>query len=239
MRIAKIDIIKTAYEHLRISGITVNASPEDIVLALDILESMMAELNSRNICPDYRFSEDGDPNDDAGVELWAKHGIATNLAVRLIPAFGKQPNPVLAMQANQSMSNLSARSAQVREAPHSNRMPRGSGNTLRYNRWRRFYREPVVAPNDCSTITLKVGEINDYTERYQDYLNDNEDIDTYTIETSEALNVISSGNTFTDISYRVEALDPGDTGTALQILRIKMTTTNGRIEEREINFNVI
>ena len=197
MRIAKIDIIKTAYEHLRISGITVNASPEDIVLALDILESMMAELNSRNICPDYRFSEDGDPNDDAGVELWAKHGIATNLAVRLTPAFGKQPNPVLAMQANQSMSNLSARSAQVREVPHSNRMLRGSGNTLRYLQ---------SSGRSSADITLSV---------------------------------ISSGNTFTDISYRVKALDPGDTGTDLQVLRIKMTTTDGRIEEREINFNVI
>ena len=59
----KADRINSAYSKLRISGLTVDPSPEDLSLALMTFENMMSELEmGRNICMDYNFEVDPDPN---------------------------------------------------------------------------------------------------------------------------------------------------------------------------------
>lgn len=238
MSTLKADVINMAYTHLTIFGISVGPSNEDTTFALNQLDSMMAELESRNICLGYNFQDESDVNDLLGVQLWAKNAVETNLAVRLIAAFGKMVPPTLATQANQSMSNLSARTANVRQTSYPDRMPRGSGNTLRYNRWRRYNRKPVEAPNSCQTNQLTVGEINDYTEFFKAYLREGEDIDTFTIQSGDALDIQSSSNTFTDVVYRVKALQPNRQDPTYQLVIITITTTDGRVEERKIDFNI-
>lgn len=238
MMITKIDLISMAYEHIRISGLTSQASNEDVVLALNVLESMMAELESRNICTNYNFEDQPEINDDAGIDLWMKNAIETNLAIRLISSFGKDVPPILANQANQSLSNLSSRSATVRQTSYPNRMPRGSGNTLRRNRWRRFNRKPVEAPNSCATNKMRVGDINDFTEFFQGYLRNGEDIDTFVIDSSDALDIISSSNTFTDVVYRVKALQPNNSTPTYQVVTIAITTTDGRVAEVSVDFSI-
>lgn len=237
-RITKIDLINMAFEHLRISGITTQAVPEEIQFALSLLERMAAELQERNIVLGYNFEDVPDVNSDAGIGLWAANGIETNLAARMAASFGKTISNELALMARQSMSNLSSRTANVRVTPYPHRQPRGNGNTLRYNRWARYYRPQQLAPNSPSTIRMVSGEINDYTENYQAYLRDQEDISVYTITTTSGLSIVSSSNSDINISYRVEALSIGVNEPVFQSLKIVMTTSNGRVVERQVNFNV-
>ena len=130
----KIDIINGAYSQLRISGLTRQPEPEDLRLALVRLENMAQEFFSRNICTDYNFEDV--PNEDSLSNVPAEflHMFETNLGMRLAPDFNLQVNPVLLSQANQSLSNASARygAARLRQTAYPARMPIGAGNTLRY-----------------------------------------------------------------------------------------------------------
>jgi hypothetical protein len=200
---------------------------------------MAAELQERNVVLGYNFEEEPDVNSDSGIELWAANGIETNLAVRMAASFGKAVSAELGAMARQSMSNLSARTSTTRITPYPRRQPRGGANTLRYNRWSRYYRPENLAPNSPDTIQMTSGEINDYTEDYQAYLRDQEDIAMYTITPTSGLSIVSSSNTDIEIAYRVEALDIGVNDPIFQSIKIVMTTTNGRVVERQVNFNII
>lgn len=234
----KSDIINTAYTHLIISGITSDPTPEETDFALDVLEDMANEFEARNICTGYNFQDEPDVNDESGLERQFFNAYKTNLAMRLISAFGKQIPPVLMSQANQSLSSMSARTAKVRQIQHPNRMPRGSGSTLRFNRWRRFFRDPAQAPISCDTNKLQIGEVNDYLEDFGAYLRDFEYIESYTIESTDALDIEESSNDDNIVYYRVKAVSTSETSSAYQLVRITITTTDQRIEKREINFNV-
>lgn len=234
----KQDLITTAYTHLTIFGISLGPSNEDTSFALDVLEDMAAELEARNICTGYNFQDEPDVNDESGLPRAFLNAFKTNLAIRLIAAFGKAVPPTLASQANQSLSSLSARTAKIRVTPYPSRQPRGSANTLRFNRWRRYYIPENQASQSCATNSMQIDEVNDYVEHYDAYLIENEDIDTFIIESTSGLNVISSSNTFTDINYRVEALSTSETGQAFQIIKLTVTTTDGRVDIREVSFNV-
>ncbi len=101
----KIDILKGAYSQIRISGLTVQPSPEDAEVALSRLEDMMQELElTRNMCLGYRFEAVPDLDTETGVSPGLDHFMKTNLGVRLVPDFNKQIPPTLVFQASQSMS---------------------------------------------------------------------------------------------------------------------------------------
>lgn len=234
----KSDIINTAYTHLIISGITSDPTPEETDFALEVLEDMAHEFDARNICTGYNFQDEPDVNDESGLERQYFNAYKTNLAIRLISAFGKQVPPMLLAQANQSLSSMSARTAKVRQVSYQTRMPRGSGSTLRFNRWRRFFRDPAEAPQSCATNNLQIDEVNDYREDFGAYLRDFEYIESYTIESTDGLEIEESTNDDNIVYYRVKALSTSETNSAYQLVRITITTTDQRIEKREINFNV-
>ena len=102
----KVEIIIDAYSQLRISGITVQPTPEDLEVALMRLENMMAEWQTR-VCVGYNFEDNPDPNTEINVKRAFWHCLATNLAVRLIPDFNKAVPQVLMMQASSSYSAMS------------------------------------------------------------------------------------------------------------------------------------
>lgn len=136
MAIKKIDIINGAYSQLRVSGLTVQATPEDVQLALDRLEDMASEWRSRNVDVGYYFEDEPDPDSIFGADRAYKQAFETNLAISLIPDFNKTVPQALAAKASATYSAMSSAVAQVCEVPYPSRMPRGSGN---FNRWNRFY----------------------------------------------------------------------------------------------------
>jgi hypothetical protein len=233
----KIDAINDAYSQLRISGLTRIPTPGDLELALGRLEGMAAEWATRNICSGYNFEDTPDPNSASNVSKAFLQAYATNLAIRLVD-FGKQVPAMLMAQANQSLSNLSGRSAMdsINMVPYPSRQPRGSGNTLRYNRWNRFYRNQNVAPNDCATVDMFIGDVNDYVEHFDAYLNDGETLSAIEFSADTGITINSSSFTDNDVSYQIEATGSNDTTPQDLQLTIIATTSSGRIETRVIIF---
>lgn len=235
----KIDHVNGAYSQLRISGLTVNPSPENIATGLDRLESMMADLEfNRGICIGYNYEENPDPSTVSGVERQDKQMVDTNLAMRLVPDFNKVIPLTLQLQAKQSFSAVSGRVAKekLRQVQAPSRMPVGSGHRYR-ERYQRYYNPEQLPPNDCTTNIMVIGEIDNYHEDYTAYL-DGETIASFTIVGTTGASIKSSSNTDTMVNYQVEAVNPAQAGTFNKVV-ITVTTSSGRINVREINFEIV
>ena len=238
-RVTKLDIVNSTLSKIAISGITAPAMGEDYQRVLDRLEGMMYEFSETlNICTDYNFTPSPDGADNHGMRLGLVEPISNILAIRVLQDYGFEPGSALLASANAGVSALSAQTAVVRETQYPRRQPRGAGNTLRYNRWQRFYRKPDRVPLICSTISLSTNEVNDFTESFMDYLRSGEDIDSYTLMLTGGLRLISDSQKDGVISYRLRGLNPSiDSG--VEQIRIRINTSDGRVEERLINAEVL
>lgn len=236
----KADIINDAYSQMRISGLTVDPSPEDTELALSRLENMMYQFISRNVVNDYTFEEVPDPNTQITTDPPHWHTLATNLAVRLIPDFNKVVPPALNAQASQSLDTSSGIIATelIRQVDYPARQARGGGNTLRYNRWQPYFRPEIQSPQDVTTNEIFIGDINDYEESFDNYLIGVETISSYTIDADPRLTLVSNSQSGNRILYRVQAGDSTELGTYQQV-KIVVTTSNGRVTTRLIDFQII
>lgn len=223
-----------AFKRLMISGITTNPTPAETETALNILEDMMSELNSRNICTSFVFEEFPDPNTESGINPAYNNAAYTNLAIRVAGDYGRPVPPMLERQANQSMSNWSARTAKVNQINPPSRQPRGSGNTFRWQNWYRYFRIEDNAPISCSTIDIKVDEINGFVIDFGLYLKDTEVISSYTTEVSNGLELLADSNTDTTINLeQVKGIQFG-----FNTIKLTITTDQGRVNPHVVNFNV-
>lgn len=229
----KVDRINAAYSKLRISGVTVDPTPEDLELALQELENMMSEIN---ISIGYNFEDEPDPNSPLGVDRKYWNMINTNLAVRLIADFNKAVPGALVAQANQSMSAAVGFAAadRVRQVQYPSRMPSGSGNTNRFGRWYRFAHPVQLPPNDAETVIVQPGDVDDYRIDFSAYLGE-EVIDSYVIEATNGLTVDSSSNDSPVINYRVTVADGAQ---VWQQVKVTITTDLGRVQYQTVNFEV-
>lgn len=240
----KIDLINDAYEEMRISGLTVSATPEDNVLALRRLEGLANELFKRNVCIGFNFEDTPDINSSSGIGPEYSYSIACILASRLLSAFGKSTgdkvDPLLLSNASAQLSFLHASTATPRQTQYPRRQSIGSGNSLRAFRFNRFYRKQPEAPNTCSTNRMVVGGIDDFIEHFDSWLIDPEEISSYTIEADTGLTIVSDSNETPDINYRIQAVgnNPTKSDSLLQV-KIVVTSDNGRIEPRLIDFELI
>lgn len=237
----KVDVIKDAYSKIRISGLTVNPTPEDLELALKRLENMMATWFARNIVVNYQFEENPDPNSQNGVIRSFQDAMSSNLAIKLIADFNKEAPQTLFAQASSGLETVSGVVAMDRlnKVQYPTRQPRGSGGTLRYNRWARFYRQFNAGINNPAQVTMFIGDINDFTEHFEAYLKEAETIASYSIVTDPALILVSDSNDDENVYYRIEASQPtGDNQTLSQLVTIIVTTSTGRVETRQIAFQL-
>jgi hypothetical protein len=237
----KVDVIKDAYSKIRISGLTVNPTPEDLELALNRYENMMAEWFSGNIVVNYNFEDDPNPNSYNNVIRSYQDAMSSNLAIRLVPDFGKEIPELLFAQASSSLSNMCGNVAidRLNQVQYPTRQPIGSGNTIKQHRWLRFYRTFNVGSNNAAQKTMFIGDIDDFSESFTAYLKFGETILTYSIIPDPALIVSNDSNTDDTVSYRIEASQPsGDNQTLGQILTIVITTSSGRKETRQILFQL-
>jgi hypothetical protein len=231
----KIDIISGAYSQLRISGITRSPTPEDLEVALCRLENMAAEWSSTSDDAGFFFEDEPDPNSPSGLIRAYRNAYETNLAIRLIPDFNKVVPVELKMMASQSLSNLIGRLAaqRMQQVGYPSRQPIGSGNSYRYSRWARFYRAGGNPPNASTSDSMFFGDVRDYTEHYDSYLNSGEVIASYSIVVDTGLTVETESLTSPDISYRIK----GGTSTSNKTnnvyqVTIIATTDAGRVDAR-------
>jgi hypothetical protein len=233
----KSDIINTAHDKLRISGLTVIAGPEENKRAIFRLENLAREMSNRNICLNYNFEDNPDLSSLHNMKISNVDAVATVLSTRLMPSFGKgfSPDPVLMGQASSAWSYLFT-NVDVQNVIYPRRMPLGSGNRLYYFTYDRYYRQAPEAPNECATNDIVIGEINDYVESFASELSDTEAISTYTIEADDGLIIVSSSLDSPNINYRINA----EAGQNLFWKRVFITATldSGRIIKHKINFEL-
>lgn len=230
----KIEIVNRAYQALRISGLTVQAIPEENDMALSMLEDMMWEFESVNICTDYYFSGDKiDPNSPSGLQPYTHNAASMNLANRIANFFGKETPSGILKQAVGSLANWSSRTAKVNPINPSARQPRGSGSTLRFSNWQRYYGNMSDAPISCDTFTLKVDATDFFTVDFSPYLLDGATIVSFeTLVSSgiDMLQIVQDGPIFT--------LECKGLFTGYSIIELKVTTSTGRVNPQAINFNI-
>lgn len=235
----KADVIREAYDEIRISGLTVDPNPSDQVMALSRLESMMAEyFHGQNLNVGYQFETTPQMSTLTAVPIQHKPMMVYNLAVRLIPAFNKQVPEILYRLATSSFStSLGIVAGQnVRQIRPPRRMPRGSGNTYRTTPWMRYANPYPLPPNDAETNRIAKGETLIYQESFDAWLAGNT-IDTYTIEADPLLTIDSSAISGNLIDYTITA-STAKSGGPWQYVKITVTDSAGRVDIRIVNFEV-
>lgn len=243
MELLKGDIANDAFSELRISGLTVNPTPEDNRLAIRKLEALAAEYVARNINLNYNFEEFPDPGSPSGIPLHLSNAVSICLAERMLTDFGKgmQPDPTLMKSYSAAVSYLSSVTASINKALPPARFPRGSGNNRGWSRHVNFNRTVQQAPNSANTNQMWIGDVNDFKEDYSSVLSTAEGIATYTIISDSGLEIVSDSLSTPIVSYRIEAkgntyLDY--TTRNYQRVTIQIETTEGRKLTRYINFDV-
>ena len=132
------DLVQGAYEQLKIWGLTVSAVPEETQLALKRLNGMLLHWESKGIYLGWVVGDDS-PNDESGLPDWAQEAVFTNLALKLMPAYGKTPTQLDVMQARESLLAISLSDFSNMEYPDT--MPVGAGNQRYGYSSRRFFVE--------------------------------------------------------------------------------------------------
>lgn len=127
--ITKGDIVRQAFTHLRISGLTSKATPEDTRLALQTLESMLLAWTNKGLNLSWNKSDnfvDPDPHEDSGISDANYEAIYVNLAVKLLPPFGKEAPTRLESFARELYAGLFSTVLPTQQ--NNTYMPLGSGN---------------------------------------------------------------------------------------------------------------
>jgi len=243
----KAQIINDAYSQIRISGITVNPKGNEIELALNRLEDMMAEFDGRNICVDYNFEELPDPDSSSGIERKFNFMAASNLALRLVPDFGKKSanNDSLVLLRKQAGNSLSTASgviaaSLVTEMTYPRRMARGSGNTFRWNHLRRFTQEGKPAPISCDTIQMPLNTSMPIVESWLDQLEELEIITSTIVTFTTGLRQIVAPDISAngkEVSFTVLSTVIGAQEATIEIITDLSTPFNQDV--RIVNFNIL
>ena len=152
--ITKGDIAAQAFQHLRISGLTNEATPRDTQLALQTLESMLLAWTNKGLNLSWNKSDDftnPEPQEDSGISDADYEAIYVNLAVKLAPAFGKPPTQLDSF-ARELYSGLFSTVLPTQQ--NNQYMPLGSGS--RHGAYAPAYQEgnePIDVEND-GNITI-------------------------------------------------------------------------------------
>jgi len=225
----KIDIINKAYSRMRISGLTVNPSPEDVELALDRLEGIAASW-ADNYDIEYFFEENPEPTTPHTIprKHWA--AFETSLAMELLPDFGKEIPQQLMRLANAAYSRLTADYNRIKSVQYPTRQPIGSGTQRKFYRYTRFYKTDTQAL--AGAYQAITNEIQDFEEYFGDYLVYGETVASYTLTADDKLTVVSESLTSPTVSYRLQF----DEASELQQVIITITTSTGRVETRKKQF---
>lgn len=227
------EIVNRAYSWIRISGLTSPPTPKETEKALEVLEGMMAEYDSRNICTEFNFEDVPDEATESGIANQFFLAAAYCLGRRMAPEFGKQLTQLQDRTATASLSNWTARTAKTNSIGQPRRMPRGNGNTFRNQSWFRYYRTGADAPVSCDTLELKVDELNFFDVNFDTYLKTDETITSFTVDSTNGIEVLSSVKSDAIITLECKGKLAG-----FQTVTLVLQTSRGRSNPAVVNFNI-
>jgi hypothetical protein len=134
----KADYIQGAYEQLRIWGLTSSVTPVESELALKRLNGLLLHWENQGIYLGWNIGAD-DVNDESGLPDWAQEAVFTNLAIKLMPVFGKTASREQAQEAAETYEAITLKCYDNMEYPDT--MPVGAGNQRYGYSSRRFFVE--------------------------------------------------------------------------------------------------
>ena len=225
------DVANQAFEELRISGLTVDPTPEDMSLAVRRLDAIVNGWKNYNICLGYNESADPigiDPGQEAGTSDNDFYALVLNLAKSLAPAFGKTPAAETLVQAKIAYEGLFSLTPVQREGTPYQPMGSGSRSRFWYGGTRLCipnYQQYIEnSPTDCEAISLKTGQTKIFELDYSDLVPDGATLSSFESSATGSVSIDSISET--DAVFTVEL-----TGGIPQASSIKITLTfsNGEV----------
>lgn len=122
--------INQAFEELGLAAYIYDLTPDQLLSALQRLDTMMALWVSKGINIGYPLStnpEDSTIDQVTYVPPWANEAIILNLALKLAPGYGKMVMDQTKVSAKQAYDSLVSRTAQTLEMQWPSSMPAGAG----------------------------------------------------------------------------------------------------------------
>lgn len=229
-------IVSAAFRKATISGITSQPTGDELAGAVETLEDMMRELESKNACLPYNYEDEPCLSSESNIPQQWYHAVQSRLAVLLCSDYGIQPSQTLAGQARQAWTSMIGKMTKPRQIGQTRRMPRGSGNTFRSPMWVRYYQGETNAPIDCDTINIKVDEVYPVTIDFSGYLTNGEAISSFVIKDSTGGVTITQSQA-TENMEGVELVAVGKHEGA-QSLVVEIATTMTRVYPEKIWFQV-
>lgn len=141
----KIDIVTGTYQLIRISGLTSQAIPEEVEIAMQVADDYAGQLlgsglNVGWIQPlEYGQS---DPDDVSGLTFQSVGPFKKLLAKEIVTYFGKQLPQSLYDNANEGLRSLEHLLVHIKPTQNPSTLPIGSGNEWDY-RYDKFFPEPI------------------------------------------------------------------------------------------------
>ncbi len=229
------ELVAAAFRKAQISGITTQPTGDELAGAVETLEDMMRELQSKNACINYEYEDEPCLGTDSKIDPMWYHAVQSRLGLLLCSDYGIEPSATLQRQAAQAWSSMIGKQTLPRQNVQPRTMPRGSGNTARMGVWSRYYGGDNRAPIDCDTITLDVGETYPLTVDFGIFLTSGETISTFEIQ--EVSGGITQTSQLTEDSDGVELVVTG-VSAGTNSLVVKITTSLGRVNLEKVWFNV-
>ena len=160
---------------MRISGLTVNPSPEDLEIGLQVADDLAAELKAEGL--DVKWAQPStyggsDPNDNSGLSREMAGPFKKLLFLELCSHFGKPVPQEVLLTARQGKKALENLIVSVPDAENPSTLPIGSGKEWDY-RDRAFYPEPAV--NNDADYVFKGDILNftyDFAQEYPQWILD-------------------------------------------------------------------
>tara|TARA_R110002033_G_C3897243_1_gene239765 strand:- start:2860 stop:3579 length:720 start_codon:yes stop_codon:yes gene_type:complete len=230
------ELVAAAFRKAQISGITSQPTGDELAGAMETLEDMMRELDSKNACVNYEYEDEPCLGTESGLESKWYHAVQSRLAVLLCSDYGIEPSQTLMAQSRQAWSSMIGKLTLPRQNVQPRTMPRGSGNTVRFGNWSRYYQGDNRAPIDCDTVKMRVDETFPLTVSFEGYLAGSEVITSYQIKEQSSGITLSSQQLGED-AQSVELVVIGKRA-GTQSLIIEITTSLGRVYPEKVWFTV-
>jgi hypothetical protein len=143
------EYIQAAYQQIQVSGITSKPTPVEEQTALNRLNGLLLDWENKGLLLGWNVGA-GDTSDDSGLPDWAYEAVITNLALKILPLYGKVATKDQRDEAGDSYQSITLNCINNMEYPDT--MPVGAGNQRYGYSSRRFFVESnPTTDTQCTT----------------------------------------------------------------------------------------
>jgi len=235
--ITKNQIAIDALSELRISGITVQATPTEISDVVSRLDIMMLDWENEAILLGYKQPVEygqSNPLDDSGLSRHSIFAVTANLAKILCARYGKMCHVQTLTDAKNGKDALYNIELPQREPNPYQPLGSGEFNGYHNDSYCNFQQEEEQAPTSYKTLQIKSGQTNEYSIDFNLGIPDGDTIGSFTVENGEGVEVLESSESDGFITLKCK-------GSVVGLSKVKITITyddSGLVNPYTINFNV-